>query len=32
MLIDMDPEIAAAYAASTAVSSKYPNFYETLQS
>ena len=32
MLIDMDPEIAEAYAASTAVSSKYQGLYEALQS
>ena len=31
MLIDMDPEIAEAYAASTAFSSKYPGFYEAFQ-
>ena len=31
MLIDMDPEIAEAYAASTAVSSRYSGFYEAFQ-
>ena len=32
MLIDMDPEIAEVYAASTSVSSKQPCLYEAIKS